>query len=147
MKNESSDLVINAILGFSGVLVVLLLIGVITRVVFPRIENTREQGSSEFVGEIIQIEVLNGSGVSGLASSFTKKLRNSGFDVVESGNFETYDIQETLVIDRSGFIENAKRVANALGVKEKNIIQQLAPSYYLDATIVIGSDYKQLKLN
>lgn len=147
MKQESSDLLINVLLGFSGVLVVILLLAVISRVVFPRIENTREQGKSEFVADVIQIEVLNGSGVSGLAASFTKKLRENGFDVVESGNFETYDIQETLVIDRSGYLENAKRVAKALGVNEKNIIQQLAPTYYLDATVVIGSDYKSLHLN
>jgi hypothetical protein len=85
--------------------------------------------------------------VSGLAATFTKKLRENGFDVVESGNFETYDIKETIVIDRSGYIENAKRVAKALGIAEKNIIQQLATTYYLDATVVIGSDYKQLQLD
>ena len=146
-KKESSDLIVNVLLGFSGVLVIVLLLGIVTRVIFPRVENTREQGKNEFVADVIQIEVLNGSGVGGLAATFTKKLRENGFDVVESGNFESFDMKETMVIDRSGFIENAKRVAKALGVHEKNIVQQLAPSYYLDATVVIGSDYKQLNIN
>lgn len=147
MKKNSGDLALNAILGFLGVLLILLLFAVITRILFPRIENTRNDDSEAFIGNIIQVEVLNGAGVPGLATVFTNKLRDNGFDVVESGNFDTYDIKETLVIDRSGILENAKKVAKALGVSEKNVIQELAPSYFLDATIVIGSDYKQLKLN
>lgn len=147
MKKVSGDLALNAILGFLGVLLILLLVAVLTRIVFPRIENTREDKTEVFIGNIIQVEVLNGCGVPGLATIFTSKLRDNGFDVVESGNFDTFDIKETLVIDRSGILENAKKVAKALGISEKNVIQELAPSYFLDATIVIGSDYKQLKLN
>ena len=147
MTKNSSELTLNAVLGFLGLLLVVLLIAVFTRIVFPRIENTREDKNEVFIGNIIQVEVLNGCGISGLATIFTSKLRENGFDVVESGNFDSFDIKETLIIDRSGILENAKKVAKALGVSEKNVIQELAPSYFLDATIVIGSDYKQLKLN
>lgn len=147
MKKNNGDLVLNAILGFLGLLLVLLLFAFVTRIIFPRIENTRDDQEKTIISSVIQVEVLNGCGVPGLATVFTNKLRENGFDVVESGNADTFDIKETLVIDRNGNLENAKRVAKALGVSEKNVIQEVAKTYFLDATIVIGSDYKQLKLN
>ncbi|TNE68621.1 LytR family transcriptional regulator [bacterium] len=147
MKKNNSDLFLNSILGFLGLLLILLLFAVLTRVVFPRIENTRDDSDESMISSIIQVEVLNGCGVPGLATTFTNKLRENGFDVVESGNADTFDIKETLVVDRSGNLDNAKKVAKALGVSDKNVIQELASTYFLDATIIIGSDYKQLKLN
>ena len=96
--------------------------------------------------DVIQIEVLNGCGVPGLAAKFTSVLRQNGFDVVESGNFETFDVTRTLVIDRSGNTENARRVARALGVPENRIIREISSDFYLDVTVVIGSDYETLHL-
>jgi hypothetical protein len=36
-------------------------------------------------------------------------------------------------------------VAYALGISEKNVIQQISPDYYLDVSVVIGKDYNDLK--
>jgi hypothetical protein len=95
--------------------------------------------------KVIQVDVLNGCGVSGVAIKFTDYLRARGFDVLEMGNYKSFDVEETIVLDRLGNIENAKKVAYAIGINEKNIIKQISNDSYLDCTIVIGKDYKSLK--
>lgn len=94
--------------------------------------------------DIVQVEVLNGCGVSGVADRYTEFLRPKRFDVVKSSNYQNSEIDETLVIDRIGNIANAYKVANALGVKNKNVIQQLNKDYFIDVSIVIGKDYFSL---
>ena len=93
------------------------------------------------------MEVLNGCGESGIANNFTNLLRSNGFDVVEVGNFERFDVENTFVISRSSSFNNAKRVADALGVSEENIIREESEDFYLDVTVVLGKDYQQLNTN
>jgi hypothetical protein len=61
------------------------------------------------------------------------------------GNYKSFDVQETLIVDRAGNIENAYKVAQALGVDKKNVIKQISPDSYLDCSVVIGKDYTSLK--
>lgn len=93
----------------------------------------------------IQLDVQNGTDENGIAGLFTEYLRKNGVDVVESGNFRASDQEKTIVIDRSGDNRKAKKVAGILGVNSKNIIQQINKSLYLDVTVVIGKDFKELK--
>jgi hypothetical protein len=95
-------------------------------------------------GTTLQIDVQNGCGVPGIADKFTDYLHAKGFDVVEKGNFSSSDIKTTMIIDRAGNMKNAKRVADALGISEKYVIQQMNNNYFLDATVVIGKDYEEL---
>lgn len=94
---------------------------------------------------IIQLDVLNGCGVAGAASTITGFLRSRGYDVVEIRNYKTFDVQETLVIDRTGTRVEADNVASALGVKPENVIVQISPDYFVDVSVVIGKDYRSLK--
>lgn len=94
---------------------------------------------------VIQIDVLNGCGVAGAAQDVTAYLRARGYDVVEIRNYKTFDLAESLVIDRVGDTDTAERVAYALGIAKKNIIQQLNPDYYVDVTVVVGKDHRSLK--
>ena len=93
----------------------------------------------------IQLDVQNGTRENGIASRITEYLRKNGMDVVEMGNYRSKDIERTLILDRSGDRDKAKRVALILGINEKNILQQMNNSLYLDVTVVIGQDYKELK--
>lgn len=95
------------------------------------------------VSEIIQVEVLNGCGVSGIAERFTDYLRTNNIDVVSSSNYSDYNVPKTIVIDRIGNSANAKYVAEILGVKK--IITQINKDYFLDVSIIIGKDYNKLK--
>lgn len=93
----------------------------------------------------IQLDVQNGTNENGVATRFTEYLRKNGVDVVEIGNYKSRDVERTLVIDRSGDKNKSKKVAMTLGVNEKNIIQQMNNSLYLDVTVVIGKDFNELK--
>ena len=55
--------------------------------------------------------------------------------------------EKSLVIDRVGNTANAIKIADALGIDRKNIIEQINKNYFLDATIVIGNDFNTLKPN
>lgn len=145
--NSSSNiegLFLNAAIGFLSILLIVLLVALSTRIIYPRIFNQRVEDQSQLISEIIQIEVLNGCGIAGIANAYTSVLRSNGFDVVETGNFDHFNLKETIIISRSGVLDNARRVANALGVKEINVIREESPDYFLDVTVVIGHDYEQL---
>ncbi len=116
--------------------------------IFIKLSNNQnkfeDQTSDQIASDIIQVEVLNGCGVSGVADRFTDFLRTNNLDVVKSGNYISDDVSESLVIDRSGNMANAFKTAKALGIKSENVIQQLNKDYFLDVSIVIGRDYFNL---
>ena len=146
MKKSHSDFILNAAIGFLSLILLILIIGLFSRVVYPRIVTERTDEHTHLISDVIQIEVLNGCGVSGVASDFTTKLRANGFDVVESGNFDTFDVRQTMIIDRTGNRRNAEAIAHALGVEDSLIIEESSRDFFLDATVVIGADYDQLNL-
>lgn len=144
--NEKSTLLLNAAIGFLGFLLFLLVFSLITRLFYPRIMADRADQDPALISSVIQIEVLNGCGIPGLATTYTSTLRGYGFDVVETGNFDHFNVEHTLVISRSNQIENARRVARALGVDEQYIIREVSGEFYLDVTLVLGADYEKLNL-
>jgi hypothetical protein len=101
-------------------------------------ENIKAQN----VQQLIQVEVLNGCGVTGVGDGLTDVLRAKGIDVVKTGNYRSFDIDNTFIIDRLGKIETAIRVADSLNLNKRFIITEKNKSYFLDLTIVIGKDYK-----
>jgi hypothetical protein len=107
-------------------------------------DNDLAQTSNQTASDIIQVEVLNGCGVGGIGDKFTNFLRTNSFDVVNIGNYYSFDIDESLVIDRTGNMANAYKVAKALRIKNENVIQQLNKDYFLDVSIVVGRDYFNL---
>lgn len=137
---------LNAALLVLGLGVLVLVYGFVTRAARPAEETSpeREENPAQLVGEIIQVDVRNGVGVSGLAAQATRYLRDRGFDVVESGNYVSFDQEESVVLDRVGNPEAARKVAAALGLPEDRVRQEIQQDYYLDASVVIGSDYRTL---
>lgn len=95
--------------------------------------------------EIIQLDVLNGCGVRGAGAKITSRLRSMGFDVVEMKNYSSFDVPKTLVIDRIGSLEHARRVARALGIDPSGVVQQINPDYFVDVSVIVGGDYATLE--
>jgi len=95
--------------------------------------------------EVIQLNILNGCGVSGLASKAKLYLRERGFDIVEIGN-SAQQYNKTTIIDRLGDKESVRRLANAVGVPDSTIVTEIDSSLFLRATLIIGNDYKNLKI-
>lgn len=141
---EKSSFLVDAALFVCGLLLIALLYGLAVRLFTPRVDPRREDNPAELVGEIIQIEVRNGCGVTGLAADATSFLRRRGFDVVEVGDYDHFNQEHSLVIDRVGDLEAAKKVAEAMGIDEKYVAQEIRLDYYLDASVVLGKDYAGL---
>jgi len=105
--------------------------------------NSKKEVQPKNVQQLIQVEVLNGCGVGGVGDKVTDVIRSKGIDVVKTGNYMTFDIDQTFIIDRVGKIETAYKVADSLGIDKKNIITQTNKQYFLDLTIVIGKDFNK----
>lgn len=90
-------------------------------------------------GVRIKVEVLNASRTTGLARHATMHLRDHGFDVVETGTI-VEQLQNTLVIDRSGHPEWASAIAKAMGGAATE--SRPDSSRYVDVTVLIGSTWR-----
>ena len=98
-----------------------------------------ERPESVMAGERVRVQVLNAAGMRGRARRATLHLRDAGFDVVDVGNApETLD--STLVLDRSGHPEWARRVADAMG--GARVEARPDTLRYLDVTVLIGRSWR-----
>ncbi len=85
-----------------------------------------------------RVEVLNGAGRAGLARDATERLRAAGFDVVFFGNArEPRGL--SLVLDRGGRGDAARRAAAALGIRD--VRTQANAALYVDVTVILGKDW------
>ena len=143
-KKSTTNLFLNLIIFFLIAVVAFLSFSVVKKI--KNNSNKVVSVESKIVpAAIIQLEVLNGCGVAGAAEKITDYLRNNHVDVVQMKNYVSFDIEKSLVIDRTGNRPNAEKIADLLGIDRKNIVQQLSPDYLLDVSLVIGKDYNQLK--
>ena len=124
-----------------GAVVVFLLYAFVARSFFPAETPLREDNPGALVGDIIQVEVRNGCGVTGLAAELRAHLRRTGFDVVAVGDHTSFDQAKTIVVDRVGNPEAARKVAAALGLPEDRVVEEIRADYFLDASVIIGQDY------
>ena len=103
-------------------------------------DKTRQEAFKPNTG---QIQVLNGSGKSGMADVFRDFLGSFGFDVIEFGNARNWNYEHTLVIARSPASDRiARDLAKVLGTDR--VIHLQEPSSLVEATVIIGKDYKEL---
>lgn len=91
-----------------------------------------------------EITVRNGSGVTGAAAEITDLLAADGFNVVETGNADSYVYTETLVVYADDANEaRAEAVVSALGVG-RAIPSSGFYTFETDILVVIGSDFTPL---
>ncbi len=90
----------------------------------------------------IEIQVLNESAIPGLAVRVARFLRESGFDVVETGNGNRVGLAETEVVVRRDDMEKGARIARTLNCQivrsEKNADE------LVDVTVFVGKDIDRL---
>ncbi len=89
-------------------------------------------------GERVVVEVLNASGIRGLARSGTIHLRRKGIDVVAYGTADTA-VASTLVLVRRGEGDGARRVVRALGTG--TVVIAVDTLRRVDITVLLGPDY------
>lgn len=93
----------------------------------------------------IKAEIVNGCGIEGMGDRLTDLLRSNQIDVIRSGNYYQFNVDKTLIIDRSGNMMKAKKIAKILGVPEQQIIRQINQPLFLDITVLAGKDFSHLK--
>ncbi|RMH61381.1 MAG: LytR family transcriptional regulator [Calditrichaeota bacterium] len=99
----------------------------------------------------IQLEILNGCGAKGVADQLTRLLRKQKYDIVNKGNYLKkgkvyWNVAETRIIDQIGNVDNARELADIMGVLYSNVESYENPSPIADITIIIGKDYKTLPI-
>lgn len=137
-KASTTNIALNIIIFFLGAIVIYLMYSIFIKINGNEVVANSEKGGPP--SEIIQVEVLNGCGIAGVADRFTDYLRNNGFDVVNVRNYSSFDMPKTTVIDRMGNMANAEKTAKILGVSKVNVTQNQNDQYFVDVTVVIGKD-------
>ena len=143
LKSPTINILLNVSIFFLAALIIYMFYSLYVKLSFNP-EQGIEQAREKDAEEIIQVDIRNGCGVSGVADRYTDFLRSKGFDVAEIGNYVSSDVDQTLIIDRIGNMANAYKVAKALGIKNENVIQQLNKDYFIDVSVIIGKDYFSL---
>jgi hypothetical protein len=90
-------------------------------------------------GDRVVVEVLNASGIRGLARSGTIHLRRAGLDVVAYATADT-TVDATLVLVRRGEGDGAARVVRALGTG--TVLVAIDTLRRVDVTVLLGQDFQ-----
>ena len=88
----------------------------------------------------IRVEVLNGSGVPGVAGHATELLRDQGFDVVYFGNESSFGRDSSVVLDRTHKDGALEMVRQSLGIAAART--DLNASLLVDVTVLLGGDWE-----
>jgi hypothetical protein len=87
----------------------------------------------------IRVEVLNAGGQSGVAREATGLLRDLGLDVVYYGNAGTFTDEPSVVLDRVGGLEDARKVADALGIRV--VRSEPDSNLFVDLSVRLGPEW------
>ena len=100
---------------------------------------TAEAPGPSAPAERVRVEVLNASGVPGLAARGRTHLRDRGFDIVQIGNASGFAPDSSVVLDRVGRMDLARAVADAAGIPR--VFARPDANLYVDVTVVLGRDW------
>lgn len=155
MKLDLKKTVVNYTLNISiiilGALCVYLVFSLVTNTFLSKsktekdIKDSVKTGITHQPNLSVQVDVQNGTGVNRVGAIFRDYLKVKGYDVVNLDDYKSTNVDKTIIIDRTGDTKKAQRIADVLGVSGRNIVQQINRELYLDATIVIGKDFNELK--
>jgi hypothetical protein len=119
-----------------------------------KVVQAGDVGSTDPSGppQVVRVQVLNGCGRSGVAKKIADELRTAGnvsfeFDVVDQGNFATFDVNETLVIDRGSSAEAALEIASMYGLPRDRVVRQPLSDNFLgvEVSFLLGKDVSQFQ--
>lgn len=106
----------------------------------PSVEQSSEIDKSTYT-----ISILNGSGIAGRATKLEDLLKDNGFNVVKTGNAETFDYENTEVLFKENvspeFILPLDKLLKTLYDFSIGII--LEEEYHSDILIIVGKGIKK----
>ena len=142
--SSTKNIIINGVLVLLGLIVLYFLVSLTVRIFNPPPDPSELTGGKVNNKLIIQVEVLNGNGVPKITDQMITYLRSQGFDVVEKGNYNSFNVENSAVIDRIGNHTAALKLAQVLNIDESKIQTMVSYEYYADLTLVLGKDFKNL---
>lgn len=99
---------------------------------------------------MIRLQILNGCGEVGAASKLAQKIQTLislplEVSILEVGDFDSYEVNETLVISREKNTSQSEAFAEQLGIETDVLYKPIENNYRgITTTLVLGKDYKQL---
>ena len=145
MTTRINNWALNIGIAFTLVIAAALFYAFFVRVTTATPDPHRLDNPGNLLGDIIQVEVLHGSGKDGLAREMMEYLRDMGFDVVSTGNYPEGILEKSVIKDRIGNLDASEQVALAVGLPTSRISEDINADYFLDATIVVGKDFDSIK--
>ncbi len=91
-------------------------------------------------GQMNVVDVLNGSGESGVAAAAGTVLLDEGFEINDTGNADRFDHQQTVIHHPKDGLAAARRLQRVLGTGELVEIDQTADYPADRITVVLGED-------
>ncbi|WP_020612714.1 LCP family protein [Sediminispirochaeta bajacaliforniensis] len=95
----------------------------------------------------LSLEILNGTSRNGLAGRTSTVFKGFGYEVVGIGNAPETEVEKSYVVDHTGDITKAQRVANLIRCKdvrsasETSLASTTDSDVLIDVTIVLGKDF------
>jgi hypothetical protein len=100
--------------------------------------------SNEFIppaGLTITVEVLNGTSTAGLATRARDLFQSFDLEVMAPNNADNDQYQNTVVLDRKGNMENAKKVADIIHCTRIYSKPDAKLDQSVDVTVILGKDF------
>jgi hypothetical protein len=91
-----------------------------------------------------RLEVLNGTGIGGLAHAAKRGLLMRGIDVIAVRNADHFEHEESVLIARKKGVD-VGRIGKIIGCE--NVVEQIRDDTLEDATLIVGHDYQRLHLD
>jgi len=104
------------------------------------LEGLANKDADQLVNGTLTVEILNGTARAGLATRTASLFRNFGYEILSAKNGENTTQAETTVIDRTGNLEQAQKLADLIRCG-KIITQTDAPQGSAMITIILGKDF------
>ena len=94
----------------------------------------------------LAVDVLNGSGIPGVAKKFAALLRTKGYNIGKVGNAETFGHAQTQILEHSRIFGAGARVLSDLSIIPGLTVSAdpaPAPStgWKSDVTVIVGKDF------
>lgn len=99
-------------------------------------EPSPSESEVSVADDSITVDVLNGSGVSGVAKKFSEAVEEKGWNLGQVGNYSTNLSDSTVYYNGEENASQAKLVAKSLGVSAT----EASSDFEADITVVICSD-------
>lgn len=99
--------------------------------------------TSSVVKQTLTVEVLNGSGVKGAASSMTSVLKNAGYTIVRTGNADTFTytgVTINIKKSKASSLNQLKKDLSASDYLVTTSTNTYPESSTADAVIILGSE-------